>query len=111
VKARGKYVFFHSDGCITDIYSDLIDMGVDAINSQIWCMGVEKMAERFAGKITFWGEISRQDTIPNGSPDDIAAAAEKMKKYLHKNGGLIGQSEVGKDVPLENICAVLDCWN
>lgn len=111
VKAAGKYVFFHSDGYIMDIYQDFIDMSVDAINSQIWCMGVENVAERFAGKITFWGEISRQNILPSGSPDDIRDAAEKMKKYLWVNGGgLIGQSEVGSDVPIDNIKAVLTSW-
>jgi uroporphyrinogen decarboxylase len=112
VKAKGKYVFFHSDGNIMDIYQEFIDMGVDAINSQIWCMGVENVAEKFAGKITFWGEISRQDILPMGTTDDIRAAAEKMKKYLFINGGgLIGQSETGKDVPIENIEALLTSWN
>jgi uroporphyrinogen decarboxylase len=74
-----------------DIYQDFIDMGVNAINSQLWCMGVENVADKFAGKITFWGEISRQNILPKGSPDDIRAAAEKMKKHLFINGGgLIG---------------------
>jgi uroporphyrinogen decarboxylase len=35
-----------------------------------------------------------------------------MKKNLFVNGGgLIGQSETGKDVPLENIKAILTSWN
>jgi uroporphyrinogen decarboxylase len=112
IKAKGKYVFFHSDGYIMDIYKEFIEMGVDAINSQLWCMGVENVAEKFAGKITFWGEISRQNILPMGSPDDIRDATEKMKKYLFINGGgLIGQSETGKDVSLENIEALLTSWN
>ncbi|AEE96534.1 uroporphyrinogen decarboxylase family protein [Mahella australiensis] len=112
IKDKGKYIFFHSDGYIMDLCPEFIEMGVSAVNSQLWCMGVENVAERFAGKITFWGEISRQDILPHGTPEDIRKTAEKMKKYLFVNGGgLIGQSEVGKDVPLENIEAVLTCWN
>ncbi|HEY5586079.1 MAG TPA: uroporphyrinogen decarboxylase family protein [Ruminiclostridium sp.] len=111
IKAKGKYIFFHSDGYIMDLYTEFIELGVNAINSQLWCMGVENVAEKFAGKITFWGEISRQDILPNGTPTDIKAAAEKMKKYLFLGGGLIGQSEVGKDVPPENIRAVLAAWD
>ena len=68
-------------------------------------MGVEKVAERFAGKITFWGEISRQQTLPFGTPEDIYAAADTMKRHL------FGQSEVGGDVSLENVEAVLTAWN
>ena len=112
ITAKGKYIFFHSDGYIMDLYPEFIELGVKAINSQLWCMGVEKVAEKFAGKITFWGEISRQQTLPEGTPEDVKAAAEKMKKYLFVNGGgLIGQSETGRDVPLENIKTVLTCWN
>jgi uroporphyrinogen decarboxylase len=85
-------------------------MGISAINSQLWCMGLEK-AEPYAGKITFWGEISRQTTLPNGTPDEIRAAAAMMKERLWKNGGLIGQSEIGRDVPMQNIDALLTCWN
>lgn len=111
IKVAGKKVFFHSDGYIMDLYPEFIELGVDAINSQLWCMGVENVAEKYAGKITFWGEISRQDTLPNGKPEDIRRCAETMKKYLYKNGGLIGESEINRDVPFENIETVLKVWN
>lgn len=111
IKAKKKYIFFHSDGNIMELYPDFIEMGVDAINSQLWCMGVENVAKKFAGEITFWGEISRQDTLPNGTPEDIKKAAAIMKENLFVNGGgLIGQSEAGKDMPLENIKAILTSW-
>lgn len=112
IKAAGKKVFFHSDGYIFDLYPEFIEMGVDAINSQLWCMGVEKVAEAYAGKITFWGEISRQTTLPLGTPEDVQKCADTMKKHLFVNGGgLIGQSEVNRDVPFENIKAVLNAWD
>ena len=112
MKAAGKKVFFHSDGYIFDLYPELIELGVDAVNSQLWCMGVEKVAEKYAGKITFWGEISRQSTLPNGTPDEVLKCAATMKQMLRVNGGgLIGQSEINRDVPLENVEALLSAWN
>jgi uroporphyrinogen decarboxylase len=112
IKKAGKKVFFHSDGYILDFYQHLVDLGVDAVNSQLWCMGVEKVAARFAGKITFWGEISRQDILPRGTPADVYNAAQLMKKHLFvKGGGLIGESEINRDVPFENIEALLRSWN
>ena len=111
IHAAGKKVFFHSDGYIWDLYPHFIEMGVDAINSQLWCMGVEKVAEQFAGKITFWGEISRQTILPNGTPEGVKAAARTMIHALRVNGGgLIGQSEINKDVPLANIEAFYQAW-
>ncbi len=112
IKAKGKYVFFHSDGYILDIYPEFIDLGVNAVNSQIWCMGVEKVAEKYAGKITFWGELSRQDTIPYGTIEDVKNSIAVMKKNLFVNGGgLIGQFEAGPDAPMENIKAAFYGWN
>jgi uroporphyrinogen decarboxylase len=111
IKAAGKKVFFHSDGYIMDLYPEFIELGVDAINSQLWCMGVENVAEKYAGQITFWGEISRQNTLPNGTPEEIQECADIMKKYLQVNGGgLIGQSEINRDVSLENVKALLKAW-
>lgn len=111
MKAAGKKVFFHSDGYIFDLYPQLIELGVDAVNSQLWCMGVEKVAEKYAGKITFWGEISRQTILPYGTVEDVYAAADTMKQQLFLCGGLIGQSEINHDVPLANVEAVLTAWN
>ena len=112
VHEAGKLVFFHSDGYILEVIEDLIALGVDALNSQIWCMGVEELGERFRGRICFWGELDRQYTLPYGTPEDIRAAARKMKQHLETpEGGLIGQGEAGVDVPLENIEAMLSCWH
>jgi hypothetical protein len=50
--------------------------------------------------------------MPYGTPDDIHAAAQKMKACLsNPAGGLIGQAEPGLEVSLENIEAVLKSWN
>lgn len=112
IHKAGKYVFFHSCGHILDFYQDFIELGVDAINSQIHCMGYENVAEAGAGKITFWGEIDRQRTLCQGTPDDVRAEMDKMKQLFHVNGGgLIGHSVAGVDVPLENIEALLSSWN
>jgi uroporphyrinogen decarboxylase len=108
----GKYVFFHSCGYIYDFYQDLIECGADAINSQVSCMGYEKVSASFAGKVTFWGEIDRQTTLCHGSPQEVRNEMDKMKKLFYVNGGgLIGHSVAGVDVPLENIKTLLSGWN
>ena len=42
----GKYTFMHSDGCIFDVYEDLIEIGVDAINSQLFTMDIEEIGRQ-----------------------------------------------------------------
>ncbi|MEF9924645.1 MAG: uroporphyrinogen decarboxylase family protein [Muribaculaceae bacterium] len=111
IHAAGKFVFMHSDGYIYDIYDELMEIGVDAINSQVWCMGVEMVAEKCNGRITNWGGVCRQHILPNGSVQDVVDAVYKMREHLWVNGGLIGQFEAGPDMPLENIKAGLVHWN
>jgi uroporphyrinogen decarboxylase len=110
-KSAEKFVFMHSDGYILDLYDDFIELGVDAINSQVWCMGLEKVAAKCNGRITNWGEISRQNILPFGTTEDVQNAIDQMKKYLWVNGGLIGQFEAAHDQPLENIKTGINGWN
>ena len=107
----GKLVFFHSDGYIVEIIEDLIEIGVDALNCQVWCMDPEELSRRFRGRLCFWGELDRQQLLPHGTPGQIRAAAQKMVDlFWTGGGGLIHQSEVGADVPLDNIRALLRAW-
>lgn len=109
IKDAGKKVFFHSDGNILDIYPDLINMGVDALNSQIWCMGIEHVAQ-YAGQITFWGELDRQHVLPHGTPDEVREQAHLMFQHLYRNGGLIGQESIEQVWHIENVEAALSVW-
>ena len=108
--AHGKKLFMHSDGHITAIYPDLIEVGVDAVNSQLFCMGIESLAA-FAGKITFWGEIDRQHLLPAGTPADIARAVGDVHRHLWKNGGCIAQCEFGAAARPENVHSVYATWD
>lgn len=108
---NGKFIFIHSDGYIIDIYEDLIEIGVDAINSQLFCMDIEEIGRRFKGKITFWGEIDRQNILPFGKVEDVKNAVKRVKKALWDgNGGVISQCEWGINNPMENIIAVFEEW-
>ena len=111
IHAAGKFAFFHSDGHITDIYPDLVEMGVDAVNSQLFTMNIEELGRLYRGKITFWGEIDRQHVLPFGSVADVQAAVRRVRAALEDPaGGVIAQCEWGVDNPRENIAAVYQTW-
>jgi uroporphyrinogen-III decarboxylase len=108
----GKFVFFHSDGNIEQIYQDLVEIGVDALNSQLFCMNIEDLGRKYRGKITFWGEIDRQHVLPFGTPQEVARAVQRVRRAFDDGtGGVIAQCEWGKDNKRENIEAVFDAWN
>ena len=110
-KLYGKKVFMHSDGYITEIIEDLIECGVDAINSQLFCMDISDLGKRYKGRISFWGEIDRQDILPNASKREVRKAVSKVYDNLYDNGGLIAQCEFGPAAKPKNIETVFKTWN
>lgn len=114
-RSRGKYIFFHSDGFIEEIYPDLIEIGIDAINSQLFCMDIEKLVDLYGDKVCFWGEIDRQYILPFGSVEDVKKAVDRVADaIIAKNGkrtGAFAQCEWNAVDPVENIKAVFAQWD
>lgn len=106
----GKKLFFHSDGYTLSIIPELIDVGVDALNAQIFCIGVEKLAQ-FRNQITFWGEIDRQHLLPHGSREDIYKAVKLVRDTLYNRGGAIAQCEFGAAAKPENVRYIMEAWS
>lgn len=106
----GKKIFMHSDGHILSIYPHLIELGVDAVNSQLFCMGLDQL-EPFAGYITFWGEIDRQHLLPEATTAEIDQAVRQVQRRLWKNGGCIAQCEFGAGAKPENVRQVFQTWD
>lgn len=106
-----KFVFMHSDGYIIDIYEPLIEVGVDALNSQLFCMDFSDLAKRAKGRITFWGEIDRQHVLPSNDPQMARDAVRKVAEYLFDPaGGVIAQCEFGPGARPDSVMAVFDEW-
>jgi uroporphyrinogen-III decarboxylase len=100
----------HSDGNILDILEDLVAIGIDALNSQVACMGIETLGRRFAGRITFWGEIDRQILLARGTTADIDAEVRSVREHLYAGGGVIAQCEFGPGAIPENVMRVFETW-
>ncbi len=107
---HGKKIFMHSDGNTAQIYPLLIEMGLDAFNSQIFCIGIDNLAQ-YKGKITFWGEIDRQHMLPNGTEQDIVNAVKEVRAKLWQDGGCIAQCEFGPGANPDNVYTVFKTWN
>jgi uroporphyrinogen-III decarboxylase len=110
-RAHGKKVFMHSDGHIFEIYEDLIELGVDAINSQLFCMDIEQIGKRFKGRISFWGEIDRQNVLPSPNPEVGRAAVRTVAQHLYDPaGGVIAQFELGAGANIAVARAIYEEW-
>ena len=107
--AHGKLVLMHTDGNVSAILEDLVDVGVDALNSQLATMDLADVARRIKGRITFWGEIDRQHVLPADDPEVGRAAVREVAAHLHDAaGGLIAQFEFGPGANPETVLAVAD---
>ena len=112
IHKAGKHAFFHTDGFIEPIFNDLIEVGIDAINCQLFCMNIEELGRLYKGKITFWGEMDRQHILPFGSQEDIRNAVARVRSALYDpSGGVIAQCEWGKDNSRESIETVFSVWD
>jgi len=109
--SSGKKIFFHSDGCTFDIVEGLIDVGFDAVNLQIFAIGVERL-KPFKGRITFWGEMDRQHLLPKGTPEMMDAAVEAVYETLWEPGlgGAIAQCEFGPGANPRNVRRMYEAW-
>ena len=107
---NNKYIFMHSDGHILSIFSDLIEIGINAVNSQIFAMGLENLRQ-FKGKITFWGEVDRQNILPNFMKEEVEETVFKIYDMFYDNGGIIGQCEFGPGAKPDNVYAVFETWS
>jgi len=109
---RGKFIFMHSDGNIEEILPDLAEIGVDAVNSQLFCMDLERVARDVKGKITFWGEIDRQHVLPAADPGAGRSAVRDVARHLYDpRGGIIAQLEFGLAANPAVVAAVYDEWD
>ena len=111
IHSAGVDVWVHSCGDIRKIFPDIVELGVDALNPiQPECMDIYELKEKYGDKITFWGGISTQRTLPYGTPREVADETKKITAALSNGGGYIiaPSQEIQADVPFENLCALID---
>ena len=68
VHQHNRNVHFHSDGNVTEILSDLAQMGVDELNLQCGAMDIDALASVCRDKVCLRGELHRQKVPPHFSP-------------------------------------------
>lgn len=102
------HVFIHSDGDLTAIMDDLIEIGFDIIDPiQPECMDPVEVKRRWGDRIVLHGCGSLQRTLPFGTPEDCRAEVHHLIRHCGYNGGLVLRisNAVGFDVPVENVVA------
>lgn len=108
-KANPEVLFFiHSDGDVTDLMGDFVEMGFDVVNPlQPECMDPAEIKRQWGDRIALHGGISLQRTLPFGTVDEVRDEVETLIRNCGYNGGLVvfPSNVIQPDTPLENIIA------
>lgn len=107
----GAYVFYHSDGNVEPLVPDLIELGIDILNPiQPECMDPARMKKEYGEKLSFWGTVSVQRTMPLGTPEQVRREVRQRIREVGYNGGLIlaPAHVLGPEVPWENMVAFFE---
>jgi uroporphyrinogen decarboxylase len=103
-----KYVYMHTDGDVIEIMQDIIDAGVHIINPQYRANGIKRLVQTCKGKIPIMLDLDRQ-IFPFGSPNDMRDHVRETVEMMYMpEGGLGLRIEIGMDVPVENMEAIID---
>jgi uroporphyrinogen decarboxylase len=104
VLKEGKFVNFHSCGCVSEIAGDLADIGVTILNPvQAKANDLHKIKKDAHGKMALSGGIDTH-LILTGTPDEIKKETERVMEILKPGGGYIcGPDQYFPDMPRENI--------
>ena len=83
-------VLYHSDGKLTALLPDLIEIGVTAVNPcQPECMDVAETKRDFGADLTLWGCMPVQSVLANGSADEVEGWMRMLMRDVAPGGGLI----------------------
>ncbi len=115
VHRHGKIVMSHSCGSVADIIPDLIDIGLDVLESvqpEAAGMNPYELKKQWGGKITFWGGLGSQSTIPFGNPETIRTEVARLKCEMGKGGGFIlaPAKPLQPETPTDNAVAVVEAF-
>lgn len=104
-------IAYHSDGDIRPIIPDLIEIGLDVLNPiQPSSMDPGEINRQFGERLSFWGTIDEQRTLPFGAPGEVRKEVLNRLEEVGKGGGLIigPTHHVQLDTPLENFYAMVE---
>ena len=111
VKSHGKYVMIHCCGKVQELFPELIECGLDIFNPfQPEVMDVFEIKKEFGHRLSFYGGISIQKTLPYGTVDDVKKEVHRLLDEVGADGGYIASPshDIPADAKPENIEAMME---
>jgi uroporphyrinogen decarboxylase len=108
---HGLTVMVHSDGDVTELIPDLIEMGVQILNPvQPEAMDQLAIKRRYGRVLCLNGGVSTQQTLPRSTPAEVRREVQACLHLLGQDGGYIlsPAKAILPDVPLANAAALIE---
>ena len=108
-KKRGVFIILHSCGKIDQFLPDLVDAGLNCIQSLEATAGVDLpgLKESLGDKLCFMGGLDSSGIITYGTPKDVEENVKNTIRSAGKGGGyFVGPSHDIINIPWENILAM-----
>ncbi|MHC4480916.1 MAG: uroporphyrinogen decarboxylase family protein [Planctomycetota bacterium] len=109
----GKLALSHCCGSIEDIMGDVVEIGLDVLESvQPEAMSPYELKKKWGDRIVFWGGLGSQSMIPFGTPQDIKDEVGRLCREMGEGGGYIlaPAKALQPETPTENGAAVLEAF-
>ena len=92
IKRHGKKILYHSCGAVTSQIGALAELPIDILNPlqpRAAGMDFERIKTTWGDKLCFHGGIDIQETLPHGTPEEVAASEiSHTGRYLRDKLGL-----------------------
>lgn len=116
IQSYGAVAMHHTCGSVVDLIPDLVDCGLDVLQSvqpEAAGMSLAELEARYGRVLCFHGGISIQQTMPFGTPDLVRAAVREIAEIVRPEGGYIFGTahNIQADTPVENVLALLNAYH
>jgi uroporphyrinogen decarboxylase len=104
-------IFYHSDGDVKQLIPELIEIGIDILNPiQPECMDPAEIKRTYGDRLSFWGTIGTQTTMPFGTPKEVKKVIKERIETVGEGGGLLLAPThiLEPEVPWENVLAFFE---
>jgi uroporphyrinogen decarboxylase len=113
VHAAGKWTLQHCCGNVCDIIPEMIDIGLDVLESlQPEAMDVYEIKRRYGKHLRLWGGLGTQRLLPFGTPGEIRTEVGRLRRELGQGGGYIlaPAKALMPEVPTRNAVAAVEAF-
>jgi uroporphyrinogen decarboxylase len=111
IHSHGKKVMYHCDGSVWPLIPEFIELGIDVLNPiqpDAKGMDLAQIKAAYGERLCFHGGVDINQTLPRGTPEEVAAEVRERVQVLGAGGGYIlcSSHHLQPDTPVANVLAM-----